>query len=102
MTQIGDRLGKAPVESIPNACEDWASTEATYRFCDNERVDPNEIARRERVRARRGRDTGPYARGGPRRHQDSPLLSRGRETTARGTTAPNPGASSATLPSNDG
>ncbi len=43
LIQVGDRLGRAPAESIPNACEDWASTKATYRFCDNERVDPNEI-----------------------------------------------------------
>jgi hypothetical protein len=43
LMQVGDRLGRAPAESIPNACEDWASTKATYRFCDNERVDPNEI-----------------------------------------------------------
>jgi len=43
LMQVGDRLGRAPAESIPNACEDWASTKATYRFCDNERVDPDEI-----------------------------------------------------------
>jgi hypothetical protein len=43
LMQVGDQLGRAPAESIPNACEDWASTKATYRFCDNERVDPNEI-----------------------------------------------------------
>lgn len=43
LVRIGDRLGRAPAESIPNACEDWASTKATYRFCDNEHVDPNEI-----------------------------------------------------------
>jgi len=56
LMQVGDRLGRAPAESIPNACEDWASAKATYRFCDNERVDPNEIlgahkrAQRSRVR----------------------------------------------------
>jgi hypothetical protein len=43
LMQVGDRLGRAPAESIPNACEDWAFTKATYRFCDNERVDPGEI-----------------------------------------------------------
>jgi len=43
LIQIGDRLGSSPAESIPNACENWASTKATYRFCDNESVDPNEI-----------------------------------------------------------
>ena len=43
LMQVGDRLGRAPAESVPNACEDWAFTKATYRFCDNERVDPNEI-----------------------------------------------------------
>ncbi|RLM84017.1 hypothetical protein D3D02_15620 [Halobellus sp. Atlit-38R] len=39
MDAVGDRL-RAPAKSIPNACEDWASTKATYRFCDDERVDP--------------------------------------------------------------
>lgn len=43
LVQIGDRLGSAPAESIPNACENWASTKATYRFCDNKSVDPNKI-----------------------------------------------------------
>ena len=43
LIQIGDRLGSAPAESIPNACENWGSTKATYRFCDNESVEPNEI-----------------------------------------------------------
>ncbi len=43
LIEVGDRLGRAPAESIPDACEDWASTKATYRFCDNERVGPNEI-----------------------------------------------------------
>jgi hypothetical protein len=43
LVQIGDALGSSPAESIPNACEDWASTKATYRFCDNESVDSNEI-----------------------------------------------------------
>ena len=56
LVQIGDALGSSPAESIPHACEDWASTKATYRFCDNENVDPNEIfaahkhAQRSRVR----------------------------------------------------
>jgi len=43
LMQVGDRLGRAPAESISNVCENWASTKATYRFCDNQRVDPNEI-----------------------------------------------------------
>jgi hypothetical protein len=43
LVQLGDELGRVPAESIPAACEDWASTKATYRFCDNESVDPNEI-----------------------------------------------------------
>ncbi len=30
LMQVGDQLGRAPAESIPNACEDWASTKATY------------------------------------------------------------------------
>jgi hypothetical protein len=43
LQQIGRALGGAPAESIPSACEDWASAKATYRFCDNENVDPKEI-----------------------------------------------------------
>ena len=43
LTQIGDTLGRAPAESIPKACDDWAATKATYRFCDNETVEPKEI-----------------------------------------------------------
>ena len=33
--QLGDRMG----ESIPYACQDWASTKAAYRFFANERVE---------------------------------------------------------------
>jgi len=43
LQQIGHALGNAPTESIPNACENWASVKATYRFCDNENVDPKEV-----------------------------------------------------------
>jgi hypothetical protein len=43
LQKIGSALGNAPSESIPNACEDWASVKGTYRFCDNENVDPKEI-----------------------------------------------------------
>jgi len=43
LVKLGDELGSSPAESIPAACEDWASTKATYRFCDNDSVEPNEI-----------------------------------------------------------
>lgn len=43
LQKIGIALGCAPSESIPEACETWASTKATYRFCDNENVSPEEI-----------------------------------------------------------
>jgi hypothetical protein len=43
LQKIGSALGNAPAASIPNACEDWASVKGTYRFCDNENVDPKEI-----------------------------------------------------------
>ena len=43
LQQVGRALGKAPSESIPNACEDWVSVKGTYRFCDNENVDPKEV-----------------------------------------------------------
>jgi len=59
LKQIGESLGRAPAESIPNACGEWASTKATYRFCDNETVEPKEIlsAHRQTQRSRlTGRD----------------------------------------------
>jgi hypothetical protein len=43
LQQIGRALGNAPSESIPSACESWASVKGTYRFCDNENVDPKEV-----------------------------------------------------------
>ena len=43
LVQLGDELGSSPAESIPASCENWASTKATYRFCDNESVEPSEI-----------------------------------------------------------
>lgn len=39
LKQIGDGMG----ESIPYACQDWASTKAAYRFLANERVEEGEI-----------------------------------------------------------
>ena len=54
--QIGEGMG----ESIPYACQDWASTKAAYRFFANERVEEAEIlsghfaATRDRVAARPG------------------------------------------------
>jgi hypothetical protein len=57
LKQIGESLGRAPAESIPNACGDWASTKATYRFCDNETVKPKEILSAHR-QAQRSRLTG--------------------------------------------
>jgi len=43
LVQIGDELGSSPAESIPIACENTASTKATYRFCDNDCVNGTEI-----------------------------------------------------------
>lgn len=37
------QLSEATAESIPWACQDWASTKAAYRFFDNERVSEDEI-----------------------------------------------------------
>jgi hypothetical protein len=36
---VGDHMG----ESVPHACDDWASTKAAYRFLSNERVSECEI-----------------------------------------------------------
>ena len=43
LVQLGDELGSSPAESIPASCENWASTKATYRFCDNDRVESSEV-----------------------------------------------------------
>jgi hypothetical protein len=37
------QLSEATAESIPWACQDWASTKAAYRFFDNDRVSEQEI-----------------------------------------------------------
>lgn len=39
LRQVGDGMG----ESIPFACQDWASTKAAYRFLANERVEESDI-----------------------------------------------------------
>jgi hypothetical protein len=55
--QLGDRMG----ESIPYACQDWASTKAAYRFFANERVEEGEILSGHfaATRDRFGRSEGP-------------------------------------------
>ncbi len=44
-------LAAKPEASIPQACEDWASTKAAYRFLDHEKVTPEAIrsAHREKT-----------------------------------------------------
>ena len=39
--QLSERMG----ESIPLACQDWASTKAAYRFFSNDRVSEEDILR---------------------------------------------------------
>jgi hypothetical protein len=36
-------LAAKPEESIPQACEDWASTKAAYRFLNHEKVTPEAL-----------------------------------------------------------
>lgn len=43
LQRIAKRVGRAPSASIPAACSEWAGTKATYRFCDNETVDPTDV-----------------------------------------------------------
>ncbi len=47
---VGDLAAK-PEASIPQACEDWASTKAAYRFLNHEKVTPEAIrsAHREKM-----------------------------------------------------
>ena len=55
-----ERLSKSMGETIPMACQDWASTKAAYRFFSNERVSEREIlsghfqATRDRFRVTEG------------------------------------------------
>jgi Transposase DNA-binding/Transposase DDE domain len=55
-----ERFSQATGETIPMACQDWASTKAAYRFFSNERVSEREIlsghfqATRDRFRATEG------------------------------------------------
>jgi hypothetical protein len=52
-----ERFAAHPGESIPLACQNWASAKAAYRFLDNAQVDESEIlsghfrATRDRARA---------------------------------------------------
>lgn len=43
LSEIAERLGRSPTKSIPAASSNWAETKATYRFCDNETVDPRDV-----------------------------------------------------------
>lgn len=36
---LAQRLAGKPTESIPNACNGWAETQAAYRFLSNRRSD---------------------------------------------------------------
>src|SRR5215467_1673825 len=55
-----ERLSDSIGETIPMACQDWASTKAAYRFLSNERVSEQEIlsshfqATQERFRGNQG------------------------------------------------
>lgn len=55
-----ERLSQSMGETIPMACQDWASTKAAYRFFSNERVSEREIlsghfqATRDRFRITEG------------------------------------------------
>ncbi|MGH9354421.1 MAG: IS4 family transposase [Terriglobia bacterium] len=58
---VVEKLSKGLGETIPMACQDWASTKAAYRFLSNPRVSEQEIlaghfqATRARFRATEGR-----------------------------------------------
>ena len=43
--QLVERMDAGFGETIPLACQDWASTKAAYRFFSNERVSEEEILR---------------------------------------------------------
>ena len=45
LRQLVERMEVGFGESIPLACQDWASTKAAYRFFSNERVSEEEIHR---------------------------------------------------------
>lgn len=41
--KIAKQLGKSPSKSVPQACQDWASIKAVYRYADNPNVTPQKI-----------------------------------------------------------
>ena len=45
LRQLVERMAAGFGETIPLACQDWASTKAAYRFISNERVSEEEILR---------------------------------------------------------
>ena len=45
LRQLVERMDAGFGETIPLACQDWASTKAAYRFFSNERVSEEEILR---------------------------------------------------------
>lgn len=56
---IVDTFTNNPEESIPQVCDDWAATKATYRFFDNDDVDTQAILaghRRATLRRVQGHD----------------------------------------------
>ncbi|MCI0554308.1 MAG: IS4 family transposase [Anaerolineae bacterium] len=41
--ELAEKLGKQPMVSINQACEDWADSKAAYRFVDNEKVSARKL-----------------------------------------------------------
>ena len=43
LVKIVEDLAGQPEASVPQACEDWASTKGVYRFWDNPKVEPDSV-----------------------------------------------------------
>jgi len=59
LRQLVERMDAGFGETIPLACQDWASTKAAYRFFSNERVSEEETLRGHFDATRRGAGSPP-------------------------------------------
>ncbi len=41
VSKVAAAMAARPSDSIPQACETWAATKATYRLIENDRIDPS-------------------------------------------------------------
>ena len=63
LVKVVEDLAGQPEASVPQACGDWAATKGTYRFWDNDKVEPDSILSAhqqstiDRIQGLQGQDT---------------------------------------------